>query len=110
MDLVKCCLSYDNRYVIRHGKIITINKISPDDSRYKILHSIPKTCVKSLLPNIFASYIDSEKIVGEKYHYCIVQIHNHEKNVILYSLRKIDAENNQEVSIKRYNKITGKRG
>jgi len=110
MDLVKCCLSYDKHYVIRHGQIITINKIAPDDGRYKILQSIPKTSVRPLLPNIYASYIDSGKIVGEKYHYCIVQIHNDEKNVILYSLRKIDAENNQEVSIKRYNKITGKRG
>ena len=109
MDLVKGCLSYDKRYVIRHGKIITINKISPDDGRYKILQSIPKTSVRPLLPNIYASYIDSDKIVDEKYHYYIVQIHNDEKNVIMYSFRKIDAKNKEEISIKRYNKITGKR-
>ena len=109
MDLVKCCLSYDKRYVIRKGQIITINKISPEDDRYKILQSIPKTSVRPLLPNIYASYIDSDKIVDEKYHYYIVQIHNDEKNVIMYSFRKIDAKNKEEISIKRYNKITGKR-
>ena len=108
MDLVKCCLSYDSRYVIRHGQIITINKISPDDERYKILQCMPKTEVKVLLPNIYASYIESDKIVGGKYHYYIVQIHNNDKNMILFSLRKIDATNKNEVAINRYNKITGK--
>jgi len=42
LDIVKCILSYDKRFIIRRGEIIQINKITKEDERYKLLLTIPQ--------------------------------------------------------------------
>ena len=41
-DIIKSILTYDNRFVIRKGKIILIKKIEKNDERYNLLLKMPE--------------------------------------------------------------------
>jgi len=40
LEIVKHIISYDKRFIIRHGKIIQINHINKSDKRYNLLELI----------------------------------------------------------------------
>jgi hypothetical protein len=42
LEIVKHIISYDKRFIIRHGKIIQINQIDKNDKRYNLLLNIPE--------------------------------------------------------------------
>lgn len=109
MDLVKQCLTYDRRFVIRHGRIHQINKISQYDERYAILEKIPLIGNSKFVEfnNIYISYLDSTKLVGERerYRFSYTIVFNGSRNAMRYYVRKIDSVEEKEVSIKNYKRI-----
>jgi hypothetical protein len=40
-DIIKHILTFDRRFIVRNGQILTINSISKTDERYNILLTIP---------------------------------------------------------------------
>ena len=57
LDIVKHILAFEGKFVIRHGNIIQINKISKNDERYPLLQTIqPKSnCVGDPLIRVYIS-------------------------------------------------------
>jgi len=109
MDLVKQCLSYDRRFVIRHGDIHQINKISKTDERYAILEKMPLIGNSKFVEfnNIYISYLDSRKLVGERerYRFSYTIVFNKARNAMRYYIRKIDCAEGKEISMKNYKRI-----
>lgn len=109
MDLVKQCLSYDRRFVIRCGCIYQINKISRSDERYAILEKIPLIGNSKFVEfnNIYISYLDSTKLVGERdrYRFSYTIVFNKGKSAMRYYIRKIDSIEEKEISMKNYKRI-----
>uniref|UniRef100_A0A6C0LD62 Uncharacterized protein n=1 Tax=viral metagenome TaxID=1070528 RepID=A0A6C0LD62_9ZZZZ len=104
MDLVKHCLSYDKRFVIRKGHIIQINRIPRSDARYGTLEKIPIIEYNKTPYNqtVFVSYLDA-KDRGNKYYFALTIMLDTSKDKMMYYVRKIDSNSNKEVNIKRYN-------
>lgn len=111
MDLVKQCLSYDRRFVVRHGCIYQINKISRSDERYAILEKMPLIGNSKFVEfnNIYISYLDSTKLMGERdrerYRFSYTLVFNGSRNAMRYYVRKIDCIEEKEISIKNYKRI-----
>uniref|UniRef100_A0A6C0BC45 Uncharacterized protein n=1 Tax=viral metagenome TaxID=1070528 RepID=A0A6C0BC45_9ZZZZ len=107
MDLVKHCLSYDKRFVIRKGCIIQINRLCKNDIRYSILKKIPIIEYNKTPYNqtVFASYLDATngRSNNNKYYFALTIILNTSMGRMIYYLRKIDSVTKKEVDIKRYN-------
>jgi len=106
MDLVKHCLSYDQRFVIRKGDIIQINKILRSDERYTMLEKIPIIDYnkKPYTQTVFASYLDSKnRSKNSKYYFAFTILFDTSRGRMIYYIRKIDSISNKEVNIKRYN-------
>lgn len=107
MDLVKYCLSFDKRFVIRRGCIIQINRILTSDERYTMLEKIPiiEYNKKPYNQTVFVSYLDAKKggSSNSKYHFAFTIMLNISTERMIYYVRKIDSISNKEVNIKRYN-------
>jgi hypothetical protein len=115
MDLVKHCLSYDKRFVIRKGTIIQINRIPRSDERYSTLEKIPIIEYNKTPYNqtVFVSYLDAKdtrknsisisSCNNNKYYFALTIILNTSIGRMIYYIRKIDSISNKEVNIKRYN-------
>jgi len=108
MDLVKHCLSYDKRFVIRKGCIVQINRILRSDERYSILEKIPIIEYNKTPYNqtVFASYLDAKDTRNNnnnKYYFALTMLFNISRGQMIYYIRKIDSVSNKEVNIKRYN-------
>jgi len=107
MDLVKQCLSYDRRFVIRRGCIYQINKIPKTDKRYAILEKIPLIGNSKFIEfnNIYISYLDSTKLLRERYRFSYTIVFNKGRSEMRYYIRKIDSIEEKEISMKNYKRI-----
>jgi hypothetical protein len=110
MDLVKHCLSYDKRFVIRKGCIVQINRILRSDERYTMLEKIPIIDYnkKPYNQTVFASYLDAKDTrkscnSNNNYHFAFTILFDTSRSRMIYYIRKIDSISNKEVNIKRYN-------
>ena len=110
MDLVKHCLSYDKRFVIRKGSIVQINRLCKNDIRYRTLEKIPIIEYNKNPYNqtVFVSYLDAKNSIksgnsSNKYYFAFTIILNTSIGRMIYYVRKIDSNSNKEVDIKRYN-------
>lgn len=111
MDLVKHCLSYDKRFVIRKGCIVQINRICKNDTRYSTLEKIPiiEYNKKPFNQTVFASYLDAKNSIksgsssNSKYYFAFTILFETSRGRMIYYVRKINSISNKEVNIKRYN-------
>lgn len=103
MDVVKYCLTFDNRFAIRNGKIM--RRILRDDPRISMLEkkSIIECRKEAYISNVHASYLDGTTLVNNRYKFCFTHIFHFSRNIMTYYVRKIDSNDDSEISIKRYN-------
>lgn len=102
-DLVKQCLEFDNRFAVRAGKIM--QRISRDDPRFVMLEKKPMIeCRKEAYNyNVHTSYYDGSSLPNNRYRFSFTYVFHFSKNIISYYVRKIDSNNDREVSMRRYN-------
>ena len=84
LEIVKHILQYDERFVIRYGKIIQINKIKKDDERYNILLKLPKKVKNLAFLNSISLILPINEcnfflITYYNYEITITKIHNKKK-------------------------------
>jgi hypothetical protein len=102
LDVVKYCLTFDNRFKIRKGEII--QRIPKDDPRYQLLKDKPTIwCRREKLgDNLYASYLDGKNVTESGIKYSIVQFFYISRNLNLYYIRKIDVVTGMEISFTRH--------
>ena len=103
MDVVKHCLTFDNRFAIRNGRIM--RRILRDDPRFSMLENKPIIeCRKAgYNNNVYVSYFDGKSLANERYTFSFTCIFHASNNILSHYTKKIDAINECEVSIKRCN-------
>jgi hypothetical protein len=104
LDVVKYCLTFDQRFQIRKGEIV--QRISKDDLRYSILNEKPFIYYRKEMYNtgsMYASYLDGKKITENgNCSYSIVMFFYSSRNLISYYIRKIDVLTGMEISMYRH--------
>jgi hypothetical protein len=104
LDVVKYCLTFDQRFRIRKGEIV--QRIPKNDERYSILKEKPLIYYRKEMynnSNMYASYLDGKKITENGIcSYCIVMFFYSSRNFISYYIRKIDVLTGMEMNMYRY--------
>jgi len=102
MDVVKYCLTYDNRFRIRNGEIV--QRISENDIRYAMLKEKPQILCRSEKygNNVYASYLDGKNVTETGIKYSIARFFYISTKTSSYFIRKIDGLTGLEISIKKH--------
>ena len=81
VDIIIIILSFDNRFLIKNGKIINIKHISKNDFRYKLLLNIPPKkyfqdfVSKFTFVNIYVNYKKDFNIINRGYEIVLETIY-----------------------------------
>jgi hypothetical protein len=102
LDVVKYCLTFDQRFQIRKGEIV--QRIPKDDPRYNVLNDKPIIWCRTekLGDNVYASYLDGKNTTESGIKYSIVQFFYISRKITSYYIRKIDLVTGMEINLTRH--------